>query len=260
MNPPEKVFVESIYRYPVKGLSPEPLDAVTLKAGQTLPFDRAYAIENGIRRFDQQNPEHLPKTAFLMLMRDERMALLNARFDPQTHKLVIERDGRPVVEGQLNQAAGRQVIAQFFAAFMEAEARGVPRVVSAPNHSFSDVPDKCISIINLASVREIARVLGRPVDPMRFRGNLYIEGLPAWGEFDWIDSDITIAGVRLSCFRRIQRCAATNVDPQTATRDMQIPRTLSKSFGHLDCGIYARVTQGGTLTTGDLVVVDEPEG
>lgn len=254
MNAPQETYLDAIYRYPVKGLSPEKLATISSEAGQTLPFDRAYAIENGIRRFDDKAPAYLPKSAFLMLMRDARMALLDTSFEPATHKLTIRRGGRTVVEGRLNEAAGRQVIEQFFAAFMEAEARGVPRIVSAPNHSFSDVPDKCISIINLASVRELARVLGRPVDPLRFRGNLYLEGLPAWREFDWIGKQLSIGAVQLSCFKRIQRCAATNVDPRTAKRDMQIPRTLAKSFGHTDCGIYAHVSHGGDLATGHAVV------
>ena len=253
MTAPEQARLQAIYRYPVKGLSPQQLDTVAVETGRTLPFDRAYAIENGIRRFDEKAPVHLPKSAFLMLMRDERLALLDTRFAAATHKLTIERAGRRVVEGRLNEAAGRRLIEQFFAAFMEAEARGVPRILSAADHSFSDVPDKCVSINNLASVREIARVLGRPVDPLRFRGNLYLEGLPAWREFDWIGEEIAIGASRLSCFKRIQRCAATNVDPQTAKRDMQIPRTLAKSFGHMDCGIYAAVAQGGELATGDLV-------
>lgn len=64
--------VARLYRYPVKGLSPEPLDQVDLEAGGVIPHDRAYAIENGPGRFDPAGPKHLPKTNFLMLMRDER--------------------------------------------------------------------------------------------------------------------------------------------------------------------------------------------
>ena len=69
--------VDSIYRYPVKGLTPEKMDSVTLAPGETLPFDRAFAIENGPGRFDPANPRHLPKITFLMLMRDERLATLD---------------------------------------------------------------------------------------------------------------------------------------------------------------------------------------
>ena len=80
-------LVDSIYRYPVKGLTPEKLDSVMLTPGETLPFDRAFAIENGPGRFDPDKPRHLPKVSFLMLMRDERLASLDARFDDKTQVL-----------------------------------------------------------------------------------------------------------------------------------------------------------------------------
>jgi uncharacterized protein YcbX len=245
--------VAAIYRYPVKGLTPEPLDEVRLEVGQTLPFDRAYAIEAGGRLFDPAHPKHLAKTHFLMLMRDTRLALLDCRFDPETTTLTIRRGGAVVAEGRLSERVGRMVIEQFMAGFMGTEMRGIPKVVTSPGHSFSDRDAKVVSVINLASVREIARVAGRPVDPLRFRGNLYVEGWPAWAEFDLVGKSFAIGAVTLCGIDRIRRCAATNVDPQTAARDMQIPRLLQEAFGHGDCGIYATVTGAGTLTIGDAV-------
>ena len=59
-------------------------------------------------------------------------------------------------------------------------------------HSFSDVAAKCLHIVNLASVRELERTLGRPVDPLRFRANLYLEGMEPWAEFDWLDTQIDV--------------------------------------------------------------------
>src|SRR5262247_4612171 len=101
--------VSALYRYPVKGLTPERLDAVALEPGATLPFDRAYAIENGPGRFDPAAPRHLPKINFLMLMRDERLATLRSTFDARTHTLTLFRDGKQVVRGQLATPLGRQL-------------------------------------------------------------------------------------------------------------------------------------------------------
>jgi len=55
--------------------------------------------------------------------------------------------------------------------------------------------------------------------------------------------------------KRIVRCAATNVEPHTGIRDLEIPKTLMQTFGHMDCGVYAEVTAGGVLNVGDAITV-----
>jgi hypothetical protein len=245
----------ALYRYPVKGMTPEPLQSVRLAAGETLPFDRSFAIENGPGRFDPDAPRHLPKITFLMLMRDERLATLEARFDDASETLTILRAGKQVARGQLSTRIGRQMIEQFLAAYMKDSLRGAPRIVSAPGHSFSDVAAKCVHIVNLASVRDLERLAGRPVSPLRFRPNLVVDGLPAWSEFSLVEREIAVGGVRLAVFKRTERCAATNVDPATGARDMAIPAVLQRNLGHTDFGIYARVVTDGVVRVGDSVVV-----
>ena len=156
----ERASICGLYRYPVKGLSPEALQQMELQPGGTAPFDRAYAIENGPGRFDPENPQHLPKINFLMLMRDERLATLTTRFDDATHTLTILRHGKQVARGQLSTALGRNMIEQFLGAYMKEELRGAPRIVFAEGHSFSDVSAKCLHIVNLASLRELERAAG----------------------------------------------------------------------------------------------------
>jgi uncharacterized protein YcbX len=246
--------VSAIYRYPIKGLTPEKLGSVELRPDATLPFDRAYAIENGPGRFDPEAPRHLPKITFLMLMRDERLATLRSSFDDATRTLTISRGGKPVVKGGLDTALGRQLIEQFIAAYMRAELRGPPKIVQAPGHSFSDVAAKCVHIVNLASVRELERALSRKVDPLRFRANVFVDGLPPWAELDWVDREIGIGQSRLTVFARTRRCEATNVDPETGARDMAIPAALQRTWGHQDFGIYARVVAGGAIAPGSRVV------
>jgi hypothetical protein len=246
--------LKALYRYPVKGLTPERLDRVSLVADATLPFDRAYAIENGPGRFDPDAPRHLPKINFLMLMRDERLATLRSQFEDATETLTIFRDGKQVARGQLSSRIGRQLIEQFIAGYMKTELRGPPRIVHAAGHSFSDVAAKCVHIVNLASVREFERMQGRAVDPLRFRANLYIDGVAPWAEFGWLDKQLRVGPANLAVFARTRRCEATNVDPTTGARDMAIPAWLTRSVGHSDFGIYAKVVTGGELVAGAPVL------
>lgn len=258
----DQAIIDAIYRYPVKGLSPQKLPRVTLTAGLTLPADRLYAIENGPTGFDPAAPAYFPKTRFLMLMRNERLAGLKTDYDEASHALVIVHEDREAVRADLRTKEGRLAVEAFFRKFMPAELNGPPKVLSgeaSPGgpHSFSDVAKKVVSIINLASVAAIENAIGQPVDPLRFRGNLYVSGWPAWREFDLLDQEIGVGDkVRLKVVKRIVRCAATNVDPVTAARNLNIPKSLMQTFNHADCGIYAEVIEGGDIADGDTLKVN----
>jgi hypothetical protein len=245
--------VESIYRYPVKGLSPEKLDSVRLEPGKTLPADRRYAIENGPSGFDPASPKYFPKTQFLMLMRNERLATLDTRYEDSTNTFTIRGEGREQARGDLSTKEGRLAIEAFFRKFMPAELHGAPKVLQADGHSFSDVAAKVVSIINLASVATLETVIGAPVHPLRFRANVYVRGWPAWSELDLLGQTISIGRATLKVTKRIKRCAAINVDPDTGQRDLSLPTTLMQSFDHMDCGIYAQVIEGGEIAPGDAV-------
>ena len=146
--------------------------------------DRRYAIENGPSGFDPAEPKWLPKPHFLMLMRDEWLAGLRTQFDDSSNVLSINHNGQIVAQGNLATPEGRRTIENFFASTFPDLIKGPPKVLESPGHSFSDVARKVVSIINLASVRAIENMVGAPVHPLRFRANLYVEGWPAWHEFD----------------------------------------------------------------------------
>jgi uncharacterized protein YcbX len=255
----EPARIASIYRYPVKGLSPEPLPRVALADGQTLPADRRYAIENGPSGFDPAAPAWMPKTTFLMLMRNERLAGLQTHFDDHTHLLTIREKGRVAARGDLETPEGRAAVEAFFATNFAGELKGAPKIISGGGHSFSDVARKVVSIINLGSVAAVESMVGAPVHPLRFRANLYVDGWPAWREFDLLGQTIAIGAARFRIVKRIVRCAAVNVDPESAARDLDIPPTLMRRLGHADCGVYAEVIGGGAIAVGDGIAMEEPQ-
>ncbi|WP_112661694.1 MOSC domain-containing protein [Microvirga flavescens] len=253
------IRIASLYRYPIKGLSPERLSRTTLTRGAYFPGDRLYAIENGPSGFDPAKPEHQPKIKFLMLMRNESLARLRTRYLDETATLVIEEGGREVARGDLTTSEGRAAIEAFFGRFMHDELRGSPKVLASPDgFRFTDSRRGFVSLINLASVRALEKVVNAPVDPLRFRGNLHVEGLEPWAEFDLVGQVLTApSGVRLRVTKRIERCAATNVDPATGLRDLAIPKSLMQAYGHFDCGIYAEILDGGELEEGATFTAEQ---
>ncbi len=242
--------IEHLYRYPVKGLTAEALERVAVAAAETLPWDRAFALAQGDAPFDPAAPRWLAKTHFMCLMANARVALLRASFDAATSRLLIRApDGKAIEDAPLT-AAGRERLGAWLTAFLGAEARGVPQFHYVPGHAFTDQRRKVVSLINLASVADLARRAGAPRHPLRFRANLYLSGAPAWSELDWVGQELLAGGVRLRVIKRIPRCAATEVNPDTAARDAHPVSELRAAFGHHDCGVYAEVLEGGAMAVG----------
>ena len=245
--------VEHIYRYPVKGLTAEALEEVTLREGECLPHDRRFALAQGDAPFDPAAPTWLQKRHFGCLMANARLALLHTAFDPRSGQLLIRPpEGVPFL-GDTRSEEGRVAIAAWLAAFMGEEARGVPRFVEAPGHNFTDVAAKCISIISLASLATLEEAAGMRLDPLRFRANVYVSGGIPWADFGLLGQEIQLGGARLRVFKRIVRCPATEVNPETAERDAKPPKVLREAFGHADLGVYAEVIEGGRLAVGDAL-------
>jgi uncharacterized protein YcbX len=247
--------IASLYRYPVKGFSPEALEAIELRRRLRFAGDRIYAVENGPSGFDPDAPAYLPKARFLCLMKNAEIAALATHYDHATHVWTIDGHGERF-SADLSDPAGRAAAAAFLTDFMGEARRGPLQVLSAPGHAFTDVGKPYISFINLASVEAIGALVGKVMDPLRFRGNIQLGGLAAWQELDWVGREGRIGTARLRFTKRTQRCAATNVDLVTASRDLDIPGTLLRNLDHMDCGIYAEVIENGRIAVGDALHLD----
>ncbi len=240
--------ITALYRYPFKGMSAESLQNVVVQTGESFPSDRRFALAHGTTVFDEKHPQHLPKTEFLMLMKNEKLAALTSHYEESSGLFSIHYQQQLQVSGDLTSKAGRQTITAFLQNYLGEEVRGTARILEVPGHMFSDVAAKVVSFINLASVQELEKRLNTQLNPLRFRANLYFDGLPAWEEFNW--QRVQIGEVHFNCLKPTSRCAATNVNPQTAQRDQQLPQALAKLYGHTNLGMYMRVEKGGELAVG----------
>lgn len=257
--------IAALYRYPVKGLSPEPLERIALTAGKCLPQDRRFAIALPSTEFDPAAPKWLSKTHFVMLMRDEQLAQLATRFDAASGMFSIARGDDTLIEARLTEAEGQRAIAAFVTGFLDGAVPGPLRIVEAPGHAFADArpkpnatTDQYVSLINRASIAALEERLGAAVDPLRFRANIYFDGPPAWAELDWLGCEMSLGAARLRVIAAITRCAATAVNPATAERDLDIVGGLQRHFGHNLMGVYAEVAWGGEIARGDGLAPQAP--
>ena len=248
------VAVSKIYRYPIKGLSAQPLSSVMLEAEKPFPHDRIFAFARPGAPIDRNDPKWAKKGLFVMLMLDENLARVETSLDIGTMRLTVRQGDRQVASAQLDDPDDRAKIEEFFWQLLPT-FRTAPALVRSAGGHFMDKPDNVISLINLATVRSLEQQWGVAIDPLRFRANIYVDGAKPWEEFDWVGSEIRIGGTVFSVDRKNGRCGATNVNPATGRRDLDIPSSLRATFGHKNLGIYLIVREGGQIAVGDSVFV-----
>lgn len=249
--------IEYLYRFPVKGLSAEAMEAAEVETGGCIPWDRAFALAQGDSGFDPGAPTWLPKDKFMCQKRNARIALLRSLFNSRARLLAIRApDGSAVVENPLTEV-GRQRIGTFLVAYLGEEARGRPTFQYVPGHAFCDQRQKVVSLINLASWRDFEAQVGARRHRRRFRANVWFSGAPAWSENDWVGKTLQLGGAVLRVTKRIARCPATEVNPLTGERDADPVAELRALYGHVDLGVHAEVIEGGKFAVGDGLEVLE---
>jgi GntR family transcriptional regulator / MocR family aminotransferase len=251
--------LKNIYRYPIKGLSAQPLLRVELEAKKPFPHDRVFALVRPGAPFDVSHPKWGKKGLFVMLMLEEALARVRTILDVETLQLTITQDNHQLIVADLNDEDARAKVGEIIWQLVPA-LRNAPTLVRSRDGHFMDKPDNVMSLINLATVRSLEEQWGIKIDPLRFRANFYIDGARPWEEFEWVGGDIRIGEALFRVDRRNGRCGATNVNPETGRRDLDLPSSLRAAFGHKELGIYLVAKEGGHVSVGDSVDTPLPLG
>lgn len=246
------MHLAAIYRHPVKSLGSEPLARVSLRAGAALPGDRAYAVAHGDSAFDPDAPGWTSCTNFLRITNIPALARPAVAFDPETCVLTLTDQGARAVY-DLAASEGRAALAAWMGAAAGTIRPGPYILAEAPGMSMTDARDQTPSVMSLASLRDLSARVGTPLDPRRFRGNLWIDGddLEPWAERDWTGRRLSIGGATLTVGAPIVRCLATAADPETGTRGANPLPALKGSGDDPVFGAIADVGVGGTVAVGD---------
>lgn len=246
----------TLMRYPIKGFSGDRLDAAMITGGEALPLDRAFAVEFRDSGFDEAAPQHVKKSYFLQLALFPELAPPKTRFDPQGRVLTIRKGDTEIVAAPVDTGEGRAAIAAALAGALKKPLPRPPRFVAAGAVTLTDQSRPFLSLINLASVAELGATLGQDLDPVRFRGNLYVEGWQAWAEAEMIGKRLKIGpSATFEVVKPIERCKATEIDLQTGEHDAPVLETLHTRYGHRNCGIFLAAVASGPITEGDAVTL-----
>ena len=248
--------VEYLYRYPIKGLTAEALEAAEVEAGGSILWDRAFALALGGSGFNPAAPRWIQKLKFMCHAGNARIAALRSVFEPRDGTLTIRApDGTTIAANALS-AIGRREITAFLSDFLGEDARGAAEFHHVPGHSFCDQREKVISLNSMSSLRDFEAKVGARRHRRRFRANVWFSGALPWAERDWaVGQHIQMGGAVLEITKGIVRCAATEVNPETAERDADPVAELRHHYGHTELGVHARVIEGGRFAIGDSIEV-----
>ncbi len=242
--------VDQIWRYPINGIGAEALTKVDLTVGRPFPLDRAWAVleEGGDRSEGWRSCRN-----FLRGAKGPSLMAIRARVDGTV--IHLTHPDRPEISIDPTVAADADRLFEWITPIYPEERRAPVALVTSPPEGMADADFASISILNHASLRALSQKLGQDLDPRRFRGNIWVNGMALWEEFDLVGKTLNIGGVTLEVVDRITRCRATEANPETGRRDANTLRALEDGWGHQDFGVYAKVRTPGTLQAGDTVTV-----
>lgn len=251
--------VVALAAYPIKGLSAEPHNTIRFTPRHGVPHDREWALARPDGAYRNGTRAPLAKDQFFMLARDARLAGLTTRTEPEGETLVIQVRGHEVLRTSLSTLDGRRTAQRFFARVLDLPEGSTPLVAHEPGLRFTDVSVvshalmHAVSFINLESIRALEKRAGVPIDPARFRANIVYDGMPPFSELHLVGTEIQVGAVRFRAVLNTRRCAATEVNPVDARRDLPIPRLLLQHFGANEIGVYGEVIGEGEVEIGDVV-------
>ncbi|SFR59560.1 MOSC domain-containing protein [Litoreibacter janthinus] len=240
------VTLAHIWRHPVKSHGREALPEVALEAGQTMPWDRTWAVAHEGARID--GTEWGPCANFSRGSKAPKLMAINCSLDEESETVTFSHPDLPTVTLHPEREAAQLI--EWTRALMPEDRAQSARVVRVAGRGMTDTPFPSISIANSASHQAVASQVGQSLSQKRWRANLWLDGLEAWEEFEWLGKTLRIGEVEFSIKERITRCLATTANPDTGERDADTLAAL-KSWGHQDFGIYASVKTPGTIRIGD---------
>lgn len=243
--------VRALWRHPIKGHGREELQQMELHEGQTVPWDRRWAVAHEMTRAD--GAEWAACANYSRAAKVPALMAIRASSDTGAGTVTLRHPDRPDLT--FDPDAEAQAFLDWVRPLMpanRAQSVGLHRV---PGRGMTDTDYPSVSLINLASHADLEARMGTGISPQRWRGNILVDGLPAWEEFTWPGRRLSIGTAELVVREPIERCMATTANPETGLRDLDTLQALESGYGHQNFGVYAVVTRSGSVSVGDALSV-----
>jgi uncharacterized protein YcbX len=246
--------VSHLWRHPIKAHGVEQVGSAELTPGATMPWDRVWAIAHEAARIDPAAHDWAPWANFSRGARSPALMAIRARVDETAGTLTLSHPRRAPITVDPDRPADAARLIDWVQP-LSGPDRARPALVVRPNgRGMTDSDFPSVSVLNRASLAALSERMGLPLAMERFRGNIWLDGLAPWQEFELVGRDIRVGGATLRVRERITRCKATTVDPSTGVSDADTLGALQAGWNHQDFGVYAEVVAGGTVAAGAVAV------
>ena len=240
-----------IARHPIKSHGREELASVLLTADQGLPFDRHWAVAHDAAKLVAG---WNPCVNFSRGAKAPALMAISARLAEDTGQVTLMHPHKPDLSFRPDEV---EDLARFldWVRDLTPPDRAQPVKIVTGGVAMTDSDFPSVSIFGLASNRELSDKMTQDLSPHRWRGNLWIDGIAPWAEFDWVGRNLQIGEAVLHVQERIVRCKATSANPATGVLDADTLGALQSGYGHQEFGVYARVLSGGMIALGDRITL-----
>ncbi|MEO1140458.1 MAG: MOSC domain-containing protein [Pseudomonadota bacterium] len=243
--------VSALWRHPIKGHGRESVETVKLTIGETMPWDRRWAVAHELAEAD--GSAWVASANFSRGSKNGALMAINASCDPASGTVTLSHPELPDLT--FDPDKDQDEFLRWVRPLMPANRAQSVRIVRVEGRGMTDTDYASISLLNVASNDDVSEKMQQTLSVLRWRCNVHVSGFAAWTESTWLGKTLRIGGAVLEVQEPILRCKATTADPATGIQDADTLQALNTHYGHQNFGVYAKVTQSGDVRVGDKVEV-----
>ncbi len=250
--------VNQLFYSPVKSLSFSPVKHLEIINNIGIKFDRNFAFTRNLDdnkiNYILNNPLKRQIINFLSLKHFPELNEYN--FDFKKNILELKKNNIIILTTNINNKYEVEILCKKIQSLIP-KVKKIRLVQDSINPFFDTMPSKTISLINLNSIKDFENKISRKIELQRFRGNIYIDGLNAWDERNWLNKTLTINHVKFKVIKEIPRCSATNIKPNSSEYNLSVPASLKQFYNHINLGIYLLPLNDGNIKLYDDILIND---